>query len=213
MRAGALKGYRLDGETVQISIGTNRASRNAAHLFKLFELKIGELEPALGIELFTLEATLVEEVTEAQEALWSLGTNNRVAVAELLDNIAGKVGEPSIRRYLPQETYWPERSVKAVSSLESQPETAWRTDRPRPMHLLAVPEPIEVMVVLPDYPPLHFRYKGEVVHIKRADGPERIEQEWWLQSGQPRDYFRVEDDAGVRYWIFRLGLYGQGKIV
>lgn len=211
MRAGTLKGYRLDGETVQISIGTNRASRNAVHLFKLFELKIGELEPALGIELFTLEATLVEEVTEAQEALWSLGTNNRVAVAELLDNIAGKVGEQSIRRYLPQETYWPERSVKEESSLESQPETAWRTDRPRPMHVLPVPEPIEVMVVLPDYPPLHFRYKGEVIQIKRADGPERIEQEWWLQSGPPRDYYRVEDDAGARYWIFRLGLYGQGK--
>ena len=56
MRTGILKGYRIDGETVQISIGTNRASRNAAHLFKLFELKIPEIEPALGIELFTLEA-------------------------------------------------------------------------------------------------------------------------------------------------------------
>ena len=56
MRTGTFKGYRMDGETVQISIGTNRASRNAAHLFKLFELKIPELEPALGIELFTLEA-------------------------------------------------------------------------------------------------------------------------------------------------------------
>ncbi|MGE4586172.1 MAG: hypothetical protein AB7D05_02395, partial [Mangrovibacterium sp.] len=67
MRTGIFKGYRIDGETVQIGIGTSRASRNAEHLFNLFGLKIPELEPALGIELFTLEATLVEDVIETQE--------------------------------------------------------------------------------------------------------------------------------------------------
>lgn len=211
MRTGIFKGYRMDGETIQISIGTNRASRNAAHLFKLFELKIPELEPALGIELFSLEAPLVEDVSETQEALWCTATRDQAAISELVDNIAGKVGMQAIHRYLPQEHHWPESSVKEVSSLEEQPETEWRTDRPRPIHLLPEPEPIEVMVVLPDYPPMHFRYKGEVIRIVRADGPERIEQEWWLQSGPPRDYYRVEDESGARYWLFRLGLYGNRK--
>ena len=211
MRTGILKGYRIDGELEQISIGTNRASRNAIHLFKLFELKIQEIEPALGIELFTLEATLVEDVTENQEALWSTANRDRTAISELLDNIAGKVGIQTIRRYLPQEHYWPERSIKKVSSLDEQPETEWPTDRFRPIHLLPKPEPVDVMVVLPDYPPMHFRYKGEIIRIARADGPERIEQEWWLQNGPPRDYYRVEDDRGARYWLFRLGLYGSQK--
>lgn len=211
MRTATFKGYRLDGETVQISIGTNRASRNAAHLFKLFELKIPELEPALGIELFTLKAMLVEDVSEVQEALWSIGSNDLKAIAELLDNIAGKVGTQSIHRYLPQEHHWPERSIKETNSLEGQPETEWRTDRPRPLHLLSTPESIEVMVPLPDYPPLHFRHKGEIIRISRADGPERIEQEWWLQSGSPRDYYQVEAENGARYWLFRLGLYGNEK--
>lgn len=211
MRTGTFKGYRLDGETVQISIGTNRASRNAAHLFKLFELKIQELEPALGIELFTLEAALVEDVSETQEALWSTATRDQMAISELLDNIAGKVGMQSIHRYLPQEHHWPESSVKAVSSLDEQPETEWLTSRPRPIHLLPKPEPVEVMVVLPDYPPMHFRHKGEIIRVARADGPERIEQEWWLQNGPPRDYYRVEDEHGARYWLFRLGLYGNKK--
>lgn len=211
MRTGIFKGYRIDGETVQIGIGTNRASRNAAHLFNLFELKIPEIEPALGIELFTLEAVLVEDVSETQEALWSTAIRDRTAISELLDNIAGKVGMQTIHRYLPQEHHWPEHSVKEVTSLEEQPETEWRTDRPRPIHLLPEPEPIDVMVVLPDYPPMHFRYKGEIIRVARADGPERIEQEWWLQSGPPRDYYRVEDECGARYWLFRLGLYGNQK--
>lgn len=211
MRTGILKGYRVDGELEQISIGTNRASRNATHLFKLFELKIQEIEPALGIELFTLEATLVEDVSENQEALWSTANRDRTAISELLDNIAGKVGIQTIQRYLPQEHYWPERSIKKVSSLDEQPETEWPTDRFRPIHLLPKPEPVDVMVVLPDYPPMHFRYKGEVIRVARADGPERIEQEWWLQNGPPRDYYQVEDDRGARYWLFRLGLYGSQK--
>jgi len=211
MRTGTFKGYRLDGETEQISIGTNRASRNAAHLFKLFELKIPNIEPALGIELFTLEATLVEDLSETQEALWNMENSDQTAIAELLDNIAGKVGMKAISRYLPQEHYWPENSIKEASSLEEQPVTEWCTDRPRPLHLLPRPEPIEVMVALPDYPPMHFCYKGELIRLTRADGPERIEQEWWLRTGPPRDYYRVEDENGARYWLFRLGLYGSGK--
>lgn len=210
MRTGTFKGYRVDGKTGQISIGTNQASRNAAHLFKLFELKIPEIEPAPGIELFVLEATLVEEVSETQEALWSMGNSNHTAIAELLDNIAGKVGMNSIHRYLPQEHHWPEASIKEVSSLVEGPETAWHTDRPRPLHLLPNPVPIEVMVTLPDYPPLHFRYKGNLIKVAKADGPERIEQEWWLQKGPPRDYYYVEDENGARYWLFRLGTYDNG---
>lgn len=211
MRTGVFKGFRIDGETVEISIGTNRASCNAAHLFKLFELKIPELEPALGIELFTLEATLVEELGELQEALWGMAVNNQSALAELLDNIAGKVGAKSIRRYLPREHHWPERSVEEVRTLDEQPKVAWRTDRLRPLHLLPRPKPVEVMVALPDYPPSHFRYRGEIIRVVRADGPERIEQEWWLQSGPPRDYYQLEDERGARYWLFRLGLYEDRK--
>lgn len=211
MRTGTFKGYRIDGETVQGSIGTGRASRNAGHLFKLFSLRIPELEPALGIELFELEATLVEDLSETQEALWSTADNDHKAISELLDNIAGKMGIKSIHRYLPQEHYWPECSVKEADSPEEQPDTKWPVDRPRPIHLLPIPEPVEVMVSLPDYPPLHFRYRGSIIRIVRADGPERIEQEWWLQTSPPRDYYRVEDAGGARYWLFRLGLYGNEK--
>ncbi|HKG69574.1 MAG TPA: hypothetical protein VKA92_11945, partial [Segetibacter sp.] len=125
------------------------------------------------------------------------------------DRLAGKVGSNAIRRYLPDEHYWPERSIKTASSIQEQKTTEWRLDRPRPIQLLTTPEYIEVTAPVPDYPPMNFRYKGKLHKIKKADGPERIEQEWWIQDGQHRDYYAVEDEEGYRYWLFRLGHYDE----
>jgi len=208
LRKGIFKGYRIDGHLEQIEIGTNKASNNIEHLFSLFKLKIETITPALGIELFILEAPLVEEVPAEQESLWNIsGSGDETAIAELLDRIAGKVGSETIHRYLPAEHYWPERSIKIASSLQEKPLIDWRVDQRRPVNLLRKPEEIEVSVPLPDYPPLLFRYKGILHQIKKADGPERIEQEWWLQQGLHRDYYQVEDEYGVRYWLFRSGHY------
>ena len=211
LRTGVFSGLRVDGKMVQINIGTGSASHNPSHLFKLFELKLSLLEPGMGIALFTLEAPLVEEVEGVQEAIWDTTNHDQKAILELLDNIAGKVGMNAVHRYLPREYHWPERSIKEVPFLEGKPTAPWPTGMARPLHLLPQPERISVMVHLPDYPPKHFRYKGKIYNIVKADGPERIEQEWWLQSGPPRDYYCVEDEEGIRYWLFRLGLYGEGE--
>jgi protein ImuB len=209
IRTAILKCYRIDGKIEQIEIGTIRASHHVEHLFKLFELKIPSIEPALGIELFILEATKVEEHTSSQSVIWNHGSKGLMdeRISELLDRLQTKIGMNAIRRYLPAEHYWPERSVKTALSLDEEATTIWKVDRPRPLQLLARPEPITVMAPIPDYPPMNFRYKGKLHTIKKADGPERIEQEWWIEQGQHRDYYYVEDEKGCRYWLFRLGHY------
>lgn len=209
IRQAVFYGHRIDGNLQKISIGTGRASCNPAHLFKLFEFKIPTIEPALGIELFVLDATLVENEQIPQESLWQT-KGGQVQIAELLDNIAAKVGTHRIQRFLPAEHHWPERAIQATYSLDAHPQSAWPTHRHRPLHLLQQPEPIEVMVPLPDYPPVLFRHHKKVYKLVKADGPERIEQEWWISSGQPRDYYKVEDENGARYWLFRSGYYGHG---
>ncbi len=163
----------------------------------------------MSIELFTLDAPKVEDVLPGQEALWSpegCGLDD-VALAELLDKLANKVGANNIRRYLPQEHYWPERSIKPALSLQDKRTTEWRTERLRPSLLLPRPERIEVMVKTPDYPPNFFIYKGEKHDVIKSDGPERIEREWWLDNSKQRDYYQVEDEEGRRYWLFRSGHY------
>jgi protein ImuB len=202
--------YRIDGRVQKISIGTNKATYQIAHLYKLFELRIAEIEPDLGIELFVMEAPKFEDVEVTQQAIWKgkpkIDDNG---IVELIDRIAGKIGAASIHRYLPQEHYWPERSVKKFNNIKDKPHTMWRTDLYRPTNLLPQPQIIEVSAPIPDYAPMLFRYQGEVHHIKRSDGPERIEREWWLDEGEYRDYYIVEDQQGYRYWVFRSGRYGK----
>ncbi|MEO3404760.1 DNA polymerase Y family protein [Mucilaginibacter sp. CAU 1740] len=208
VRKAVLKCYRVDGKMVQVGISTNRGSHSVSHLFKLFNLQIDKIEPALGIELFILEAPKVEEIDPVPEQLWANQPGlEDTTLAELLDKLAGKVGLNTISRYLPVEHYWPERSVKQAISLQEQPPTSWRTDRQRPVRLLSRPEKVEVMALIPDYPPKIFVYRGKRHTIQRADGPERIEREWWLDQGDHRDYYTVEDTDGCRYWLFRSGHY------
>jgi len=208
IRTAVLKCFRVDGKIEEIIIGTIRASHHVEHLFRLFELKINSIEPALGIELFILHATKVEDHSPMQEKIWNseAGLQDE-RIAELLDRLSCKIGMSSIHRYLPDEHYWPERSMKNVLSLDETTSTQWKVDRPRPLQLLARPECIEVTAPIPDYPPMNFRYKGKLHTIKKAEGPERIEQEWWIEQGQHRDYYYVEDEEGCRYWLFRLGHY------
>jgi len=208
IRTASFKGYRVDDKTEQINIRTNHPTHHAAHLFKLFELKIGNMEPALGIELFTLEAQQVEDVTILQETFWTVNSSlESKAIAELIDALESKFGNGTVRRYLPDEHHLPERSIKLSRSLGEQPAKQWMVDKWRPMQLLREPQPIEVTAPIPDYPPMNFRYKNTLHIIKKADACERIETEWWMDGGQHRDYYIVEDAAGKRYWVFRLGHY------
>ena len=210
LRKGVLKCVRVDGRTVQAGITTNRGSHSISHLMKLFGLQIAKIEPALGIELFILEAPKVEDMETVQEQLWAVDRGLAdTALAELLDRVAARVGAEAIRRYLPVEHYWPERSVKVAASLTEEPATAW-PEQLRPMRLLTEPEPIEVMALVPDNPPKIFTYKDKRHRIIKADGPERIGREWWQDSGEHRDYYVVEDSEGQRYWVFRSGHYDGG---
>lgn len=208
LRKAVFKGYRMDGKVEQVEIGTSGASNHEEHIFKLFQTKLQTIEPALGIELFTLDALKVEDHMPKAVNLWEKSGNlEDIRISELIDNLGSKVGTNAIHRYLPDEHHWPERSFRPAKSLNEKQQSSWNTEKSRPLCLLHKPQKIEVTAPIPDYPPMLFRYQGKLHQIVKADGPERLEQEWWIQQGQHRDYYRVEDEHGHRYWLFRLGHY------
>jgi protein ImuB len=212
LRKALFKSYRIDHKMITMEVGTHRATHNALHLFKLFEPKLADIEPGLGIELFVLEAPVVEEVSPAQVKIWESSSGlDSMVISELIDRLASRFGNKVIHRYLPAEHYWPERSFREASSLQEKESAEWKLDIPRPIHILSHPELIQVTAPIPDYPPMSFRYKGKLHKVIKADGPERIEQEWWLNRGRHRDYYAVEDEEGNRYWLFRSGHYDAEK--
>jgi protein ImuB len=84
---------------------------------------------------------------------------------------------------------------------------------PRPIRLFEPPEPVEAFWLLPDDPPFRFTWRRRRYRVTQADGPERIADEWWRSEGSSavdaiRDYYRVEDEEGRRFWLFRAGFHG-----
>lgn len=210
LRKVFFRAYQLDGGTSGVEISTNQPSQNIEHLFRLFEIKLSTIEPKEGIELFLLEATVVEDALIKQEDLWRTPSGLLDSeVLDLMDRLTNRLGTEAVQRFLPTEHYWPERSFKKAADLNEQPATQWKLDKPRPLQILYPPELIDVTAPVPDYPPLNFRYKGQLHIVAKADGPERIEQEWWIQEGEHRDYYAVEDEEGKRYWLFRSGHYNE----
>src|SRR5690606_29423007 len=138
------------------------------------------------------------------------------AIADLVDRLGNRLGFDRVTCLAPRESHLPERAAARPSVMKQAKHGAWRAAPPRhrPLRLLEPAEPVQATALLPDYPPAVFR-RGPVLHrIARAEGPERLLPEWWHaatpESALPpgRDYFRVEDAEGRRYWLYREGARG-----
>jgi nucleotidyltransferase/DNA polymerase involved in DNA repair len=129
----------------------------------------------------------------------------------------------------------------APGSDKAQVDALWRNgSKERPIRLLDPPEWIDVTLAeVPEGPPGRFRWRHASYRVASAEGPERIAPEWWRESlpavekkeqeenkdyerrrkqatvektlHLTRDYFRIEDSDGRRYWLYRQGLYGMSK--
>ena len=197
---------RVDREEQAVTVGTARGTREAPHMLRLLGMKIETIEPGFGIERMRLIAERSEPLGAAALAA-DLGMEETADTALLIDQIVARLGARAIYRPTMRESDVPERSVAHVGALEQA--TSWPTLWPRPARILKRPEPIDnVLSELPDQPPRRFIWRGITHRIVCADGPERISGEWWRRPGEAgavRDYFRVENENGERFWVFRRG--------
>jgi protein ImuB len=195
---------KVDNTRQAIRVGTAKPARDVAWLTKLFRDRTEKIEPGFGIEKLSLVAVMAEALGEVQET--SLVEDVSEDITPLID-IFGNRGQ-RVYRVAPLASDVPERSVQRIAAAAADIEASWSHAWPRPVRLLARPDLIEVIALLPDHPPVSFTWRGKRRRVKRADGPERVFGEWWLRDSElmaVRDYFVVEDDAGERFWIFRSG--------
>ncbi|WP_080803320.1 Y-family DNA polymerase [Agrobacterium tumefaciens] len=197
--------HKVDNTTQALRAGTAKAARDVSWLTKLFRDMTEKIDPGFGIEKLTLAAIMVEPLEEMQKAS-SLVEHEIADITPLID-IFGNRGQ-RVYRLAPVASDVPERSVQRIAPVADDVVVSWSHHWPRPVRLLAHPELVEVIALMPDHPPVSVTWRGKRRKVKRADGPERIFGEWWQRTSEwaaVRDYFIIEDEAGERLWIFRAG--------
>jgi protein ImuB len=215
--------FRSDGLTLPLAVETSRPTRDPALVMRLMNERVETLsdpiDPGFGFDLIRLGVPVSDPLAVTQLKLEG-GATREAEVAGLIDRLSTRLGRNRVGRLVPQDTNIPEQMQLALPAVEvEQPAANWPRavagEPPiRPLHLFDPPQPIEVMAVVPDGPPHRFRWRRKFHEVKRFEGPERIASEWWKRkdgvvdkAGLTRDYYRVEDARGRRFWVFRHGLY------
>ncbi len=206
---------RVDGAAPTIAVATALPVRDPRYLARLLTAKLETVAPGFGVERVTLAAEAVAPLAPAQARLADLAEPRPASLAVTVDGLVNRLGAEMVWRPAPFPSHVPERSLRRLPPLA--PAARWEAGPPRPLRLLGRPEPIEAVAPVPDDPPLLFRWRGAVHRVRAASSAERIAAEWWRrdpaapdaacreEADLVRDYYRVEDAAGARFWLFRTG--------
>jgi len=211
--------FRTDGAVRRIAVATSRPVREPPDVRALYVERLASLadalDPGFGFDLARLSVITAEPCSPEQIGLGE--SSEDADLDRLIDRLSARLGARRVTRLIANDSHIPELAAAAVPAQAGTADAGWAAFRrfraqvelsPRPLRLLAKPEPIEAIATIPDGPPVRFRWRRALHEVIAADGPERIEGAWWSEAGGPaRDYFRVEDKTGHRFWVFRAGLY------
>jgi len=205
--------WKVDGGVLRRALELAAPTRDAAHITRLFAHKLDDCDAGFGIEVVRLSAPWAEPLMLSQTDLEASAQQHGTSLAACIDRLTARLGAAAVAMPVPRASHLPERAQGWVTpdpTRAMQEELAFHA---RPLKLLDRAEPIAVIYEAPDGLPRLFRWRGAVHEIARAEGPERIAPEWWREKGgaRLRDYYRIEDSSGRRYWIYRRGLPGDGR--
>jgi protein ImuB len=213
--------FRVDGDVSRLTVGASRPLREPKFIQKLFHEKLAavstDLDAGFGFDLVRLCVLVATRLDATQASLDGTSADSGGDIALFADRVRARLGDQAIHRARLVESHLPERAAIAVSFAESERAKAPALEtvaafKERPVRLFDVPETVEVIAAeIPEGPPKHFRWRRTAYRVLRAEGPERIASEWWRQETETRDYFRVEDEEGRRFWLYREGLYGAAE--
>ncbi|MFS0736376.1 DNA polymerase Y family protein [Sphingomonas sp. 1P06PA] len=215
--------FRSDGAVRRLAVESSRALRDPSAVMRLFRERIDTLadpiDPGFGFDLVALAVTRTEPLDAAQPNLDGRACDEE-ALAALVDRLGVRFGRDHVLRFVARDTHDPDREAGLSLAACGPGDLGWPAacagDPPaRPIHLFEPPQPIETMAEVPDAPPMRFTWRRVQHRVTWSEGPERIEPDWWQHADQepapPRDYYRVEDEAGRRFWIYREGRFGAAR--
>ncbi|MCP1200297.1 DNA polymerase Y family protein [Notoacmeibacter sp. MSK16QG-6] len=206
--------YRTDGEIGRIEAATAAPTRDPAHMASLFRERVEHLDPGFGFDVIALEALAAHTMNTVQTDL-TAPSDDSLDLPRLIDRLTNRFGDATIYCPLPYESHVPERARRNAPPLAKKPkdEMSEPFAAQRPLRLLDPAEEVRVLYAVPEGPPAQFVWRRRPHRIARHQGPERIAPEWWRDRAgtRLRDYYRVEDTTGRRFWLYREGLHGDGR--
>lgn len=206
--------WRVDGEVLVRRLELASATREAAHIARLFTDRLDDVEAGFGIETVRLRASWTEPFAAAQDDIEHAAEQHGISLGACIDRLSVRLGRDAVRRPVPVASHLPERAQSWQPPLAPEPTSQGAFEfHHRPLKLLDRPEKIAVLYASPDGFPQRFRWRGDVREVVRVEGPERIAPEWWRAKStvRLRDYYRIEDAGGQRFWIYRHGIAGDGR--
>ncbi len=214
---------RSDGARQGLAIETGEPVRDPAAVLRLLRERIDTmadpLDPGFGFDAVLLAVPRVEPLVERQPGLDGAAQAAEDGIVALIDRLGIRLGPDNVRRLRPCDRHLPEGAQRLIPATQSRPQP-WpiaSDTPPRPLLLFDPPQPVAAIAGVPDGPPQRFRWRDRLHEVRLAEGPERIAAEWWRRrdghqpggAGKTRDYYRIEDSDGRRYWMFRHGLFGE----
>lgn len=213
-----LRLYRVDGDVLQFAIGAARPENDPGRLARLFAERLdraaARLDLGFGVDHVQMRIVSAQPLEAQAQALDpAMAEAGALArqLAALSDQLAARFGEAAVQHLAPRDSHWPEQAQGRCPRDDMPAPFDAQLGVYRPLLLLNPPEPIEAVAEVPDSPPRLFRWRRIAHGVLRAEGPERLDAEWWDKQKPPRDYYRVETVGGQRLWLFREGLYGVGE--
>ena len=223
--------FQSDGGVTRAQISTAKSLTNADAIVTLFRDRLDEsLERfsarrqtgADGFDVIRLSILSSEPHKAEQTSFHQDETNTLNAdLAHLIDKLGVRLGVENIIRLSSGDSHQPEEASIHHRAVDGASNTqAWHSphkDQPitRPIRLFDQPEEVEAIAAIPEGPPLRFRWRHMLYTVSRVEGPERISAPWWRDKGiKPhftRDYYRIEDTDGHRFWLYRDGLYEEER--
>ncbi|UXN03520.1 Y-family DNA polymerase [Bartonella sp. HY406] len=215
--------FRVDGARQIIAIETSKPLNEAAQLMRLIKERLTSLTTPLdigyGFDAFAFAALECEKIVAVEQNLFVKSQDNS-EITSFIDRLSTRLGHDRVLRLELHQSHIPEKAFAWQPALYAGKVKTDHFDEAmffaqnqeaaeRPCRIFVPPQPIDVVAAVPDSPPASFRWRRVLHRIRLAEGPERIGAEWWKNSAPTRDYYRVEDEIGRRFWIFRYGLYSE----
>jgi protein ImuB len=176
-----------EGPPSRVELDLSSPGRDPVHLGVLLRERLERTQLRARVEAVVLAAEHCEPL--AHRDLHLFPGMEAAADTHLIERLCARLGDDAVCALEPRADHRPELAWRSHRPI--QPSSSLLPPGPRPLWLLAEPQPLEAFV------------RDAHAPVVLADGPERIESGWWEDRDVCRDYFVAHTPSGQTLWVFR----------